>query len=215
MKFIITYNKDLKKYRVEKVSIIEEEEKQYTIEVDNCLIKRHKNHVYEDMDVAILVAKEMNIKRKMKNEELARIKKDKKDYYECPICHKHIDINRDDIFEQMTIDHKLPRSYFKNENGGEDIRLNKILHSKMWNKDNLRIICKKCNKKKGDDNRLVGVIRDRRLWGKSNSIQKVSYGLGKKCDFNDDLIMELARKDSRTYNARDIIRPRVKDRRII
>lgn len=215
MNFIVTYKKDLKKYRVEKVNIIEEEGKQYIIEVDNCLIKRHKEHVYDDMDIAILISKEMNIKRKMKNEELARIKKDKKDYYECPICNKHININRDDIFEQMTIDHKLPRNYFKNENGGEDVRLNKALHSKMWNKDNLRVICKDCNRKKGNDDRLIKVIRDRRLWGKSNSIQKVSYGLGKKCEFNEDLIMELAKKDSRIYSVRDIMRPKAKGKRII
>lgn len=136
--YIISYDNSSNNFKLSKVNIIKRNKDNSLILLDNKdKMEVSNSNLYKDREIALLVAKERNIIRNFKTKYKKR---------KCSICNKKIQPGL------ITVDHIVPKAYFKKLNSGKDIRTDIELWSECWNFKNLQICCESCNQNKADSN---------------------------------------------------------------
>lgn len=199
-KYITLYDVTFNNIRVFKVSVLEVYKNNSLILLGNdSKMSISNNDIYEDRDVAIIVAKERNIIRKFKS----KYKKNR-----CSLCNAKIKP------KSITVDHIVPKAYFKELNGGKDIRTNLELWNECWNSKNLQICCESCNKNKAASNdqylqeidHYARILNLNKLKQESLShnrrVRKIGHKIPTSNKYNNNAFsivkaLEVSRKDSR------------------
>lgn len=148
-KYYVDWNRTLKKYETREVDVIDEKEETITFKYGNEVITKNKVEVFDTREYADIIRKERKTSKFFKNQRL----KGKGRYYTCPCCGRKI------RKEEVTIDHKIPKRYFqqlaKDKYNVEDLRLVEELWKQCWNYNNLQLICRDCNQRKGSSRHML------------------------------------------------------------
>lgn len=201
-KYYVFYNKSNNKYEVRVANIIEEVNGTVTLIEEDKTFKKRAESIFDTKEYANIVRKEMITCKTFKTSVLKKSKK----YYICPYCGRRI--KKDEV----TIDHKIPKRYFKriakDKYNIEDLRLSEDLWRQCWNYNNLQLICRDCNNKKSSSSEILNKYIVSKAY-KSKKYESVNKGCRKVHITNNnwlskDLEEDILKKFGNTFDIKDI-----------